>query len=190
MIVAQVYNPLAFACYQIGRPQSILMRIYLDILECTHYLLHMYFRQFFLLSMYFSSCKIPENQKSAWFLQFLMKFCLILATQWLPVCKRFLLQHIFVYVIIHTYTCTCCLWPEKDPFWFWGTKENIKLAAWTLHRFSAMKLNHALLYDDVANDMKRTFLIVWSKILDGKSWSYFDIELCSVSTLKRYNHHN
>ena len=28
------------------------------------------------------------------------KFCLILATQCFPVCKRFLLQHIFVYVII------------------------------------------------------------------------------------------
>ena len=39
MIVTQVYNPLAFACYQMGRPQSIFMRIYLDILKCTHYLL-------------------------------------------------------------------------------------------------------------------------------------------------------
>ena len=65
MIAAQVYNPSAFSCYQIGRPQSILMRIYLVILKCTHYLLHMYFRQFFLKSMYFSSCKIPENQESA-----------------------------------------------------------------------------------------------------------------------------
>ena len=153
----------------------------------THYLLHMYFRHFFLRACIFLHAKFPKTW-NLHLLQFLTKFCLILATQWLPVCKRFLLQHIFVYVIIHTYTC--CLWPEKDPIWFWGTMEDIKLAAWTLHRFSAMKLNHSLLYDDAANDMKRTFLIVWSKILDGRSWSYFDIELCTVSTLKRYNHHN
>ena len=74
----------------------------------------------------------------------------------------------------------CCLWPEKDPIWFWGTKEIIKLAAWILHRFSAMKLNHSLWYDDAANDMKITFLIVWSKILDGRS--YFNIKLCTLHT--------
>ena len=58
-----------------------------------------------------------------------------------------------------------------------------------------MKLTHPLLFDDdtlthAANDMKGTFMIVWSKILDGRSWSYFDIELFTVSKLKRYNHYN
>ena len=57
-----------------------------------------------------------------------------------------------------------------------------------------MKLNHSLLYDDdtpthAAYDMKSTFRIVGSKTLDGRSWSYFDTERCTVSTLKRYNHY-
>ena len=47
--------------------------------------------------------------------------------------------------------------------------------------FSALKLNHLLLYDDntlihAANDIQRTFLIVGSTILDKRTWSYFDIE--------------
>ena len=103
-------------------------------------------------------------------------------------------------VFIATYICLCdnshicCLWPDKDLIWLWGTKVNVKIAAWTLHRFSAQKLNHPLLYDDgtlthAANDIKRTFLIVGSKILDGRSWSYFDIKLCTVSALKRYTHY-
>ena len=181
MIVTQVYNPLAFACYQMGRPQ-------IDILKCTQCLLHMYFRQFFLKSMYFSSCKIPENQKSVSYLQ----FYLILATQWLPVYKRFLLQHIFVHVIIHTYV----VFDPRRTLFDYGEqiKVNVKIAAWTLHHFSTLKLNHPLLYDDdilthAANDMKRTFLIVRSKILDERSWSYFDIELYTVSELKRYTHY-
>ena len=49
MIDTQVYS--SFACYQMSRPQSILMMIYLDILKCIHYLLHMYLRQCFLKSM-------------------------------------------------------------------------------------------------------------------------------------------
>ena len=93
-----------------------------------------------------------------------------------PYAKGFIAAYICLFDDSHI----CYLWPEKDPIWFWGTKENIKLAAWTLHRFSAMKLNYSLLYDDAANGMKRTFLIVWSKIQNGRSWSYFDIELCIV----------
>ena len=33
------------------------------------------------------------------------------------------------------YSYICCLWPEKDPVCIWGTKVNVKLVAWTLHRF-------------------------------------------------------
>ena len=94
------------------------------------------------------------------------------------------MQKVFIaaYICLCDNSHICCLWPEKDHIWFWGTKENIKLAALTLHHFSAMKLNHSLLYDDAANDMKMTFLIVWSKILDGRPWSYFNIELCTLHT--------
>ena len=161
MIVTQVYNP--FVCYQMSRPQFILMRIYLDILKCTHYLFHMYFRQFFLKSMYFSSCKIPENQESS-SLTVLNK---VLPYTGYTMTRCMQKDFIAAYICLCDNSYICCLWPEKDHIWFWGTKENIKLAAWTLHRFSAMELNHSLLYDDSANDMKRTFLIVWLKILDG-----------------------
>ena len=151
----------------------------------------MYFWQIFPKSMYFSSCKIPENQEST-SLTVLNEGLSYTGYTMTPCMQK---------VLIATYICLCdnshicCLWPEKDPIWILGTKVNVKLAAWTLHCFSAMKLNHSLLYDDytlthAANDMKRNFLIVWSKILDGRSWSYFDIELCTVSTLKRYNNYN
>ena len=76
--------------------------------------------------------------------------------------------------------------------------EKDKLVALTLHRFYVLKLAHRLLYDDdtlthAANGIKRIFLIVGSKILDGRSWSYkkmyLDIELCTISTHKRNNHY-
>ena len=103
MIVTQVYNP--FACYQMSRPQSILMRIYIDILKCTHNLLHMYFRQFLLKSMIVFFF-IQNSRKPGICISFSSKRSSALYRlhmQWLAVCKRFLLQHIFVYVIIHTY---------------------------------------------------------------------------------------
>ena len=174
MIVTQVYNP--FACYQMSRPQSILMRFNLDIFKCTHYLLHMYFRQFFLKSMYFSSCKIPENQESA-SLTILNK---VLAYTGYTMTRCMQKVFIAAYIRLCDNSHICCLWPEKDPIWFVGG--DIKLAAWTLQCFSAMILNHSLLYDDAVNDMKRTFLIVWSKILDGRSWSNFNIHLCTLHT--------
>ena len=66
----------------------------------------LFFRQTFLKNIYFSSCKIPENQESASLLGIQTKLCLILTTPWPP----FLLQHIFVYdrqciiiMLIHTY---------------------------------------------------------------------------------------
>ena len=68
-----------------------------------------------------------------------------------------------------------------------------KLVALTLHRFYVLKLAHPLLYDDdtlthAANDIRRIFLIVGPKILDGRSW-YLDIELCTISTTKRNSHY-
>ena len=50
----------------------------------------------------------------------------------------------------------------------------------------ALNVNHPLLYDDdtlthAANDLRRTLLIVGFKILDGRSWSYLNIELCAIS---------
>ena len=114
------------------------------------------------------------------------KLCLILTTPWLPAYKRFLLQHIFVYdrqcIIIMLIPHICCLWLEKGPYLIFGNSG--KLVAWTLHRFYVLKLTHPLLYDDdtithAANDIKRIFLIVDSKILDGRSLSYLDIELCT-----------
>ena len=79
----------------------------------------------------------------------------------------------------------------EGPYLIFGNKG--KIVAWTSHRFYVLKLTHPLLNDDdtithAANDIKRIFLIVGSQILDGRSWSYMDIELCTISTLKRYNH--
>ena len=76
---------------------------------------------------------------------------------------------------------------REGPYLIFGNKG--KLVAWT---FYVLKLTDPLIYDDdtithAANDIKRIFLIVESKILDGRSWSYLDIELCTISTLKRYN---
>ena len=58
---------------------------------------------------------------------------------------------------------------REGPYLIFGNKG--KLVAWTLHRFYVLKLTHPLLYDDdntthAANDIKRIFLIVESKILD------------------------
>ena len=68
-----------------------------------------------------------------------------------------------------------------------------KLVALTLHRFFVLKLAHPLLYEDytlthAANDIKMILLIVGSKILDETSWTYLDIEFCTIPTHKR-NHH-
>ena len=66
---------------------------------------------------------------------------------------------------------------REGPYLIFGNKG--KLVAWILHRFYVLKLTHPLLCDDdtithAANDIKRIFLIVESKILDGSSWSYLD----------------
>ena len=81
---------------------------------------------------------------------------------------------------------------REGPYMILGKKS--KLVALTLHRFNVLKLAHPLLYDDdtlthAASDIKRIFLIVGSEILDGRSWSYLDIELCTISTHKRINHY-
>ena len=119
MIVTQVYKYNPFACYQMSRPQSILMRIYLDILKCTHYLLHVYFRQFFLKSVYFSSCKIPKNQESA-YLTVLNEVLPYTGYTMTPGMQK---GFIAAYICLCDNSHICCLWPKKDPtgIWFWGT---------------------------------------------------------------------
>ena len=68
---------------------------------------------------------------------------------------------------------------REGPYMIFGEKG--KLVALTLHRFDVLKFVQPLLYDDdTLNDIKRIFLIVGSKILDGRSWSYLDIELCTI----------
>ena len=79
---------------------------------------------------------------------------------------------------------------REGPCLILGNKGKLEVVAWTLHLFYELKLTHPMLYDDdtlthAANDIKRTFLIVGSKILDGRSLSYLDIQLCTISTLKR-----
>ena len=91
-------------------------------------------------------------------------------------------------MVIHTYV----VYDSRRTLYDFGEKG--KLVALTLHRFYVLKLTRPLLYDDdaltqAANYIKRIFLIVGSKILDGRSWSYLDIELCTISTHKRNNHY-
>ena len=126
MIVSQVYNPLALACYQMGRPQSILMRIELDVLNCIS-------DNFFLIACSFPHAKIPEDQESA---------SLTVLNEVLPY-TRYTMTLFMQKLFIATNICLCnkhddmshicCLWPEKDPTSFWGTKVhvNVKLAAST-----------------------------------------------------------
>ena len=141
----------------------------------------MFFRLTFLKNIYFSSCKIPENQESA----------SRMVTNKVMSYTDYTMTPCIQKVFIATYTKCICIWSTMYYLIF-GNKG--KLVAWTLHRFYVLKLTHPLLYDDdtishAANDIKRIFLIVESKILDGRSWSFLDIELCTISTLKRYNHY-
>ena len=69
----------------------------------------LFFRQIFLRAFIFPHAKFLKT-RNLYLLWLLTKFCLILTTPWLPVYKRFLLQHIIVYdwqsiiiMIIHTY---------------------------------------------------------------------------------------
>ena len=87
-------------------------------------------------------------------------------------------------MIIHTFV----VYDSRRTLYDFGEK------ALTLHRFYVLKLTHPLLYDDdtlthAANDIRRIFLIVGPKMLDGRSWSYLDIELCTISTHKRNSHY-
>ena len=78
----------------------------------------MYFRQFFLKTMYFSSCKIPQNQESA-SLTVLNEVLSYTGYTMTPCMQK---------VFIATYICLCdnshicCLWQEKDPYLILGNK--------------------------------------------------------------------
>ena len=126
----------------------------------------LFFRQIFLKSIYFSSCKIPENQKSASLMvtNKVMSYTDCTMTPCLQ--KVSIATYICIWSTMYNHYANshiCCLWHEKDPIWFLGTK--VKLVAWTLYRFYVLKLTHPLLYDDdtithAANNIKRIFLIV------------------------------
>ena len=71
---------------------------------------------------------------------------------------------------------------REGPYLILGNKGKYQPCGLNFASFLWMKLNHSLLYDDAVNDMRMTFLIVWSNILDGRSLSYFNIELCTLHT--------
>ena len=97
--------------------------------------------------------------------------------------QKVLLQHIFVYVNTdnHTYMSLT----REGPYLIMGNKGKCQTCSLDFVCFSALKLNHPLLYDDdtlthAAYCMKMTFL---DQILDGRSWSYFDIYLAPFQHL-------
>ena len=57
------------------------------------------------------------------------KLCLILTTPWLPVYKRFFIAtYICIWWTMYNHYANshiCCLWLEKDPIWFLGTKVSL-----------------------------------------------------------------
>ena len=73
----------------------------------------------------------------------------------------------------------CCIWLEKDPIWFWVKRLT---CSFNFASFLCTETHDDDTITHAANDIKRIFLIVGSKILDGRSWSYLDIELCTIST--------
>ena len=153
----------------------------------------LFFRQIFLKSIYFflihNSWKpgicISYGYKVMSYTDYTMTPCIQ---------KVFIATYICIWSTMYNHYANSHMlsMTREGPYLIFGNKG--KLVAWTLHRFYVLKLTHPLLYDDdtithAANDIKRIFLIVESKILDGRSWSYLDIELCTISTLKRYNHY-
>ena len=91
-------------------------------------------------------------------------------------------------MIIHTYV----VYDSRRTLYDFGEKR--LTCSFNFASFLCTETRPSLLYDDdtlthAANDIKRIFLIVGSKILDGRSWSYLDIELCTISTHKRNNHY-
>ena len=88
----------------------------------------LFFRQIFLKSIYFSSCKIPENQESASLMvtNKVMTYTDYTMTPFIQ--KVFIATYICIWSTMYNhyaYSHICCLWLEKDPIWFLGTKVNL-----------------------------------------------------------------
>ena len=150
-------------------------------------------KKFFLKSIYFSSCKISENLESA---------SLMVPNKDMPY-TDYNMTHCIQKVFIATYICIwSTMYTDNNNDMLSMTREGPylilrnkgKLVAWTLLCFYVLKITNPLLYDDdtlthAANDITMTFMIVVSKILDGRSWSYLDIELFTICTLKRFTYY-
>ena len=79
---------------------------------------------------------------------------------------------------------------REGPYLIFGNNGKCQTCSSNFAPFICTATQPSFLINDdtlthAANDMKRTFLIVGSKILHGRSWIYFDIEFCTLSPLKR-----
>ena len=86
----------------------------------------LFFRQTFRKNIYFSSCKIPENQESA----SLMVTNKVMSYTDYTMTPVFIATHICIWSTMYNHYANshiCCLWLEKDvdPIWFLGTKVNL-----------------------------------------------------------------
>ena len=74
-----------------------------------------------------------------------------------------------------------CLWPEKDPIWLWGIKGKCQTCSFEFDLFFCTETQPSFVirwwYPHSCCQLHEDDLPVspWSKILDGRSWSYFDI---------------
>ena len=88
----------------------------------------LFFRQIFLKSIYFSSCKLPENQESASLMVTNKVMSYTDYTMTPCIQKVFIATYICIWSTMYNhyaYSHICCLWLEKDPIWFLGTKVNL-----------------------------------------------------------------
>ena len=88
----------------------------------------LFFRQIFLQIIYFPSCKIPENQESASLMvtNKVMSYTDYTMTPCIE--KVFIATYICIWSTMYNHYANshiCCLWLEKDPIWFLGTKVNL-----------------------------------------------------------------
>ena len=145
----------------------------------------MYFRQIFLKRIYFSSCKIPEN-------------CISYSSKWSSalywLCNDSLYAkgsdcniYLFMWKFTHMLSLT-----REGPYFILRNKGKCQTCSLNFASFS-LQWNSTILFIRWWNPHS---CCQWheedlSEILDGRrSWSYFDIELFTISTLKRYNHYN
>ena len=135
------------------------------LFEVFKYLLKkLFFRQIFLKSIYFSSCKNPENQESASLMVTNKVISYTDHTMTPCIQKVFIATYICIWSTMYNhyaYSHICYLWLDKGPYLIFGNKG--KFVAWTLHRFYVLKLIHPLLYDDdtithAVNDLSNSWI--------------------------------